>query len=98
MKARCADDELVLMSRSTHDAGRFALARYRQRHRAWLRRVWWIFALVAIAPLAAAVGVGWLLNAGDMQFLWGAGLGGSATALMMLTGPTCSYRAVAAWR
>ena len=52
-----------------------------------MRRVWWIFALVAIAPLAAAVGVGWLLNAEDMQFLWGAGLGASATALMMLTGP-----------
>ena len=64
---------IVLADRYVYTA--YARDAVRGVNRAWLRRIWWIFPLLAIVPVAAAVGVGWLLHARHMQFLWGAGVG-----------------------
>jgi hypothetical protein len=64
--------------------GQFADERFRARHRAWLRRVGWLLAAVAVGELAVTVAVGALLQPQRISLYWGLGLGIALTTLIAL--------------
>jgi hypothetical protein len=64
--------------------GQFADERFRARHRAWLKRVQWLLAAVALGELAVAVALGALLQPHHIGFYWGLGLGIASTTLIAL--------------
>jgi hypothetical protein len=55
--------------------GQFADERFRERKRAWLKRIWWILPLVAAFEVAVFASLGWLFYRDHMPFFWGTGLG-----------------------
>ncbi len=63
-------------------AGQFAEERFRERRRAWLRRVWWVLPVVAVLVVGLVAGVGVLVRPSDPSFFWGLGVG-AALALVM---------------
>jgi hypothetical protein len=64
-------------------AGAFAQARFRARKRAWLKRIWWIFPVVAALEIGVAVGLGALLQPRHLAFYWGLGIGIAVTMVMV---------------
>ena len=62
-------------------AGQFAQERYRQRKRAWQRRIWWLWPAVVIFYVGLFVTIG-LISGGPMPFFWGLGLGAATTTVM----------------
>jgi hypothetical protein len=60
---------------ATRRAGQFALDRFRTRRKAWLRRVWWIFPLVAVFQVALVVGFAAVFQPERMSFFLGLGVG-----------------------
>lgn len=65
-------------------AGQFAAERYDLRHRAWLRRVWWVLPLVALPLVAIFVMFGLLFQRQHMEFFWGLGFGAGFTFAVAL--------------
>jgi hypothetical protein len=65
-------------------AGGFARQRFRHRRRAWRRRHWWAFPLVAIVPIAAALPIALLAQTRHSALWVGVGLGAGAAAAMVL--------------
>ncbi len=65
-------------------AGGFAERRFRQRRRAWRRRIWWAFPLVGVFVFVVAVGLGALLQPEHLEFYVGAGIGGSLSLIVAL--------------
>lgn len=66
----------------SNDAGGFADDRFRQRRRAWRRRIWWVLPLVAVWIVAVAVVFG-LLVARDHLSLYVAFAAGTALGLVL---------------
>jgi hypothetical protein len=65
-------------------AGEFAEERFRARRRAWWRRVWWVFPVLAAFEVAVAVGVGALVQPKHLAFYWGFGLGIAVAMVVIL--------------
>src|SRR5205085_5141847 len=80
----------------THRAGGFAMERYRKRHWAWLRRVWWAFPLVVMGPVVAGGVIALTLHARHLEFLWGVGIGAGAAAVVVLADSPPAH--IARWR
>jgi Nuclease-related domain len=64
--------------------GGFAQQRYVHRRRAWRRRFWWTFPLVAVVPVAVELPIALLTHAHNSGFWVGVGLGAGAAAAMLL--------------
>jgi hypothetical protein len=67
---------------STRSAGEFADRRFRERRRAWRRRIWWAFPLGAVLVLGIAVFVGFVFAHSVLAFYVGFGCG-AALALVV---------------
>lgn len=80
---RIADTARVSTDVVDRQAGHFADRRFRERRRAWRRRVWWAFPLVVL-PVFAATGLGLLLMPGQPAFLIGLGTGAAAAMVLVL--------------
>ena len=63
-------------------AGQFADERFRERKRAWLRRIWWALPLLAAVELAVFGLMGFLFYRDHMAFFWGVGAG-AAVAMVL---------------
>lgn len=69
-------------------AGSFARERFRVRRRAWRRRFWWAFPLVAILPIAVELPIALLTHPSHRGFWIGIGIGaGAAAALVLFDSP-----------
>ncbi len=64
--------------------GQFADERFRERHRAWLKRVWWVLPIGAAFVVAIVAVFGWLIAPGHMDFFWGLGLGAGLGLILCL--------------
>jgi Nuclease-related domain len=63
--------------------GQFARERFRERRRAWRRRIWWILPLAAAFEIAVATGFGLLLQPQRLELYVGIGIG-IALAMVMI--------------
>jgi len=76
--------------------GQFAVERFRQQRRAWLKRVWWVLPIGAAFEIAVLALVGRLLAPEHMQFFWGFGTGvGLAMVFCPADTPPAAHRAMA---
>jgi hypothetical protein len=68
-------------------AGQFAQERFRQRKRAWLRRIRWLWPIAVMFYVGLCVAMG-LIVGGPMPLFWGLGLGAAiATVLWSIDSP-----------
>jgi hypothetical protein len=74
----------VEVNRSARKAGQFAHTRFRARHRAWLRRIWWALPLIAILMTGTLVMLGQLFQPHRLEFFFGLGLGAAAAMVICL--------------
>jgi uncharacterized protein (DUF2062 family) len=78
----------VPAGRTERSPGHFATQRFRQRRRAWLRRIWWILPIGGAVEFAIAAGVGAALRPDHLELYVGIGLGiAIATVLLVLDSP-----------
>jgi len=77
-------------------AGGFAGRRYRRRQRAWLKRNWWAFVVVGLAPICSVALVAAILELKDVSFTWGFAVGCAVAGPVVLAGFPPSY--IARWR
>lgn len=69
-------------------AGGFARERFKVRRRAWRRRFWWAFPLIAILPIAVELPIALLTHPSHRGFWIGIGIGaGTAAALVLFDSP-----------
>lgn len=69
-------------------AGGFARERFKVRRRAWRRRFWWAFPLLAILPIAVELPIALLTHPSDQGFWIGIAIGaGTAAALVLFDSP-----------
>ena len=66
------------------EAGHFADRRFRERRRAWLRRVWWALPLGVVPVVAACLGLALLLAPQRLGFFVGFGVGAAAAMVLIL--------------
>ncbi|MFL5817973.1 MAG: nuclease-related domain-containing protein [Conexibacter sp.] len=66
------------------EAGYFADHRFRERRRAWRRRVWWALPLVVTPVIAACLGLALLLAPERPGFFVGLGVGAAAAMVLIL--------------
>jgi hypothetical protein len=64
--------------------GRFADERFRARRKAWLRRVWWAFPLVAVFQISLVLIVAAIFAPADLSFYLGLAIGVAAGTVLVL--------------
>jgi len=77
-------------------AGGFAARRYRHRQRAWLKRNWWAFVLLGLAPICGVALLAAPFGLKNMAFAWGFAVGCAIAAPLVFAGFPPSY--IARWR
>jgi hypothetical protein len=69
-------------------AGGFARERFKARRRAWRRRFWWAFPLLAVVPIAIELPIALVTHPTHQGFWIGIGIGaGAAAALLLFDSP-----------
>ena len=64
--------------------GQFADEQFRLRHRAWLRRVWWVLPLAAVGVAVVPIALALLLGTGHPGFYAGLGVGAAVAMTLCL--------------
>lgn len=77
-------------------AGQFADERFRQRKLAWLRRIWWVFPLLAAFETGLFAAFGMVFQPHHMELFWGLGIG-TAGAMVMCLGDAPPHH-IERWR
>jgi hypothetical protein len=80
----------------TQKPGAFAKRRFKDRRRAWWRRIWWVFPLTAAFEVAVPVLLGLAFSPEHLAFYWGLGLG-IAFALTIALGDSPPHH-IERWR
>lgn len=81
---RLADTAGVSTEVLGREAGHFADRRFRERRRAWRRRVWWALSLGVMPVIAACLGLALLLAPERLEFFVGLGVGAAAAMVLIL--------------